>query len=368
MNHRWLDIALQVLRLPTAPLYESAVAAWLKAFARERSMSVREDRHGNLLIRPRGVRRTGRPLVFAAHMDHPGFGAGRMLDGRTLLAFWRGGVPPQLFRGARVRFFSRNRWVRGKVLAIGRNVPVGSPHPVRIRVDGPVAAGSPGMWDFPDPRVRGNLLYARGHDCPIGVAALASALDEIHRTAAVPFHAFFTRCEEGGFWGAIGACMSRSLPAGSTVVALEASMALPNARLGDGVVVRVGDRSSIFTPRVSAALLAAARALQSEDKRFKFQRRLMDGGTCESTVYCAYGYPSGGLCLPLRNYHNVNWEKMTLAAEAVDLRDYESLVRLIVRAATTGIDEKGAPRPTRRFEERFALYTVSPDESVTWTR
>ncbi len=68
MNHRWLDIALQVLRLPTAPLYESAVAAWLKAFARERSMSVREDRHGNLLIRPRAARRTGRPLVFAARL------------------------------------------------------------------------------------------------------------------------------------------------------------------------------------------------------------------------------------------------------------------------------------------------------------
>ena len=369
MSQRRLDIARELLSLPTAPLYEAAVSQWLTAFAHERGLDAREDRCGNIFIRYSRGRRSVRPLVIAAHMDHPGFGAVRMLDRATLLAYWRGGVPPQLFEGAKVRFWSEGRQVRGRVVSAGKAAKPGFPMQTLVRVDAPVAPGSAGMWDFPQPRLRGTLLTARGHDDVIGVAAIAVMLDEACRKRMDgDFHALFTRCEEGGFWGAIGASKAKSLPRKAVIVALEASREMPNARPGDGVVVRVGDRTSIFSPWVSAALTQAAAKLAAAGKGFRFVRRLMDGGTCESTVYGAYGYDAGGLCLPLRNYHNVNWDKMKLAAEQVDTRDFESLVALLMHLGEHGLAKPSAAAAREPFEERFARQHVSPVEHVALPR
>ena len=169
-----------------------------------------------------------------------------------------------------------------------------------------------------------------------GVAAIASVLDEVRRRKVDgAFDAFFTRGEEGGFYGAIAASQSKAIAKNSVIVALEASRELPNARLGDGVVLRVGDKTSIFTPWVTAMMRSAAEKLAKRKKGFRFQRRLMDGGTCESSIYTAFGYDAGGLCLPLRNYHNVDWKRMKLAAECIDMRDYEAEVELLLELVKT---------------------------------
>ena len=349
----WHRIAHELLSLPTAPLREHAVAEWLSAFATARGYGVRRDRSGNLLIHVKGAARAKEPFAFCAHMDHPGFEAGEMASGEVLRATWRGWVPPELFEGAKVRFFSDGRWVKGVVIFAQMHAHAwGKPRGVRVRVKRPVAPGSVGMWDFPDPRLRGTRLHARGHDCVSGCAALACLLDEVRRRGIDgEFHALFTRAEESGFLGAIGAGRQRSLPKRCRIVAIETSRALPNARLGDGAVIRVGDSASIFDPDITAQLCAAAEAVGSKGR---YQRRLMDGGICESTVYREYGYRAGGLCLPLGNYHNVDWNRRKLRAEVIDWRDFESLVRLLIALARG----KAAATPfmRERFDAMFETY------------
>jgi hypothetical protein len=85
-------------------------------------------------------------------------------------------------------------------------------------------------------------------------------------------------------------------------ISLEASRHGPGARLGGGPVVRLGDRQGPFAPDGSRRLDAiATRLLQG-----RYQRRLMDGGSCEASAMLAHGLPTAGLALPLGNYHNQN--------------------------------------------------------------
>jgi len=329
----------------------------LEDFAARRRLETGFDRHGNLVVAYRRGRTWRRPEAFCAHMDHPGFVADAMAGGAILRATWRGFVPGELFPGAGVRFLSAGQWIRGRVLNVRpRAHRWGGSRRCRLEMRAPVEPGSIGMWDFPAPFVRGSRLYARGHDCVCGVAAVACVLDEaVRRELEGQFVAFFTRAEEGGFLGAIGAARSRSLPKKTVLIPIETSMALPTARLGDGVVIRVGDRSSIFTPWVTDWLCAAAARLAGRKRNFRCQRRLMDGGTCESSVYTSYGYEAGGLCLPLGNYHNVDWKRMRLGPERIDLGDFEGLVLLLLELAADRKSPRGAGR-RKRWEDLFARY------------
>ncbi|HRU06074.1 MAG TPA: hypothetical protein P5137_09920 [Candidatus Brocadiia bacterium] len=359
MDERWLKIACELLALPTAPLVEGAVAGWVRRFAEARGLGVEADRWGNLLVRYGRRQRGQRPLALCAHMDHPGFVAGGTGRDGLLRAWRRGGVPRDLIAGAKVRFFSDGRWLRGVVESVAKAERPGKGLPVTIRVAGAVAPGSPGMWDYPSPVVRGTRLYARGHDDVTGAAAICCALDEARRRKLTgEVLAFFTRGEELGMVGATGACREGSLPKDAVVVALETSRAFVHAPLGGGAVVRVGDKASIFSPDVTRMLWRAARKVAARDKRRRYQRRLMDGGTCESTTYGAWGYDAGGLCLPLGNYHNVDWDRMRLGPEFVDLGDYGSLVALLVALigqGTKDLDKDGAA--TRAvMEARFEAW------------
>jgi len=47
-----------------------------------------------------------------------------MVDRRTLRAAFRGGVKPQYFTNARVRFWSDGRWVKGRVLELSKKFRV----------------------------------------------------------------------------------------------------------------------------------------------------------------------------------------------------------------------------------------------------
>src|SRR5664279_1776617 len=102
-----LDLAERVLRLPTAPYHEQHVKAFVVDFCRELpGLCVEEDRVGNVIVKyqPAGASMpvSGRPpLVFVAHMDHPGF---EMLGGNR--AEFLGGVPKEMFaRGVGIRVY-----------------------------------------------------------------------------------------------------------------------------------------------------------------------------------------------------------------------------------------------------------------------
>lgn len=348
-------ILLDLVNLPTSPFCEQHVIAYIRRFVAARpSLKLRTDRFGNLLLRyaPRGrAIRVRRPVLFAAHMDHPGFCATKMLDARHLRADWRGWVTARYFKDARVRFYSGRRWISGRIVEVIPQKPR-SPHQRRavasarsfgadappaaviVRVARAVAPGSPGMWDIKDAVIKGNRLHARVCDDIAGLAAILCMIDELCRSRArTSCHVFFTRAEEVGFAGALAAVQARTVPKEAVVVAVECSKAVTGVALGAGPVLRVGDKASVFTPAATAYCQIAADELAQSDRSFQYQRKLMDGGTCESTAYCHYGYNATGICLPLGNYHNMDAARGRIGPEFIDVRDFDNLVKWFVALA-----------------------------------
>lgn len=324
----------ELLSLPTAAFAESAIQEYVsEKCASLAGVSLRKDRYGNLLARYHHQPPSVTPLAFTAHMDHPGFVAQKMRDSRTLLAEFRGWVEPDYFVGTRVRFWSGGKWIQGRVRRItkageqnkliGRTAP---PRELAIEVAAAIEPNSPGMWDLPDPELKGEFVHSRACDDLAGCAAMLALLDRLSRKRAkADCYCLFTRAEEVGFIGAIGAARVGTIPRKIPVIAIETSKALPGAPQGEGPILRVGDRTSIFSPGLTAFCERVATDTAKRRKSFKFQRKLMDGGTCESTAYYAYGYEATGMCVALGNYHNMNG-RGKIACETIHLGDWQLMV------------------------------------------
>lgn len=336
-NKRARAILTDVLTLPTAPFAEHFVLDFIRAFCAERSVRIKADAAGNLLARVRrGQKRTPRPVCLQAHTDHPGFVADRMLDKGNVRAFWRGGVPREYFVGAGVRFRVDGRWVRGRVETIQSRRCEGQTrvYSAAISCREEIPQGAIGMWDLPDPRFDGKLIHARACDDLAGVAALLSCIDALVRSKrSCEAYFLFTRAEEVGFVGAIAAADAGTVPRKCFVVTMETSSQLPSARIGDGPILRVGDKATAFSPAATAHCQRVASVLAKADADFVFQRKLMDGGTCESSVFCNKGYDATGICIALGNYHNVNRDKKKIDAEYVSLTDYDNVVKWFIELA-----------------------------------
>ncbi len=362
---RVLRLAERTLSRPTAPYREGAVIAWVREFVAARPhLQLREDADGNLAVRRRGVPRSGSPLVFAAHMDHPGFRALRSARvGRNVRveALFLGGVRPQFFPGARARFFADGDEIPARVQRVRPDPRSGEQRCV-LRARWTVPAGSFGMWDLPAfRRAAGDpdLLETRAADDLAGVTAtlaLLDVVDEVDPARHVDVAGLFTRAEEVGFVGALAVARGRRLPARTRLVAIEASKALPDAPQGAGPILRVGDRTSIFDDGLTRWIARVGAQLAGpRGRRFAWQRKLMDGGTCESTAYQLYGHRCAAMCLPLGNYHNMG-EDGRIRAESIRLSDLVGLVRFFEGMVRRDGDSPRAGRidPLReRLERRF---------------
>jgi endoglucanase len=274
-------------------------------------------------------------------MDHPGFVALRMTDAHTLEAAFRGWVAIEYVRGARVRFFAAGREIAGTVVKASageRRARGTAPTRALVRVKESVPPGSPGMFDLGAGRFEGRRFRSRGIDDQGGVAAALAMLHLLHRRPPrVPVGVLLTRAEEEGFVGACAAVAKPELLRKSDrLIAIECSAVQPYAPQGDGVIVRVGDRTSIFNSALTHFLTGEAAALKKADRSFRYQRALMPGGTCEATVYDAFGYIAAAVCIPLGNYHNMDRAKKRIAAEYIDVGDWTSMVKLFVRVARRG--------------------------------
>jgi len=356
-----LQLAERTLRLPTAPYHEQHVKNFVTAYCCGlRGVGFEDDRVGNVIARyRRGT--AGAPLVFVAHMDHPGF---EMLGGRR--AEFLGGVPKEMFRDSRVRLYGKagvvgatisrvddRLWPKRKLVTLKFKPGTVNPEP-----------GTLGMWDVPAFPVTGGKLRAAAIDDVLGtVVALATLVEVSRRRLRTHLWCAFTRAEEVGFHGATAMIRSKRIPKNALVVSIEMSKERPWARIGNGPIVRVGDRATIFDPAASAFLWRVAEQCRARLPGFRAQRCLMDGGTCEATAFAAFGYRAGGVCLPLGNYHNIG-KDLRPRAEYVSVDDLEQLVQLTVAAATewrsfgetmaalrqrmVGI-ARSAPRPLRRI-------------------
>jgi endoglucanase len=341
---RWLRIAQGLLERPTAPCLEHGPADHVRAFAKRRpSLALAEDRWGNLVVKWPGRGAAGvAPLVLVAHLDHPGFVVDRVEGKRARLTF-RGGVrlahakrgtPLEFFRAGSSRPTGRGRLASASSRGARRAGSLGSA--TCEITSGTAVEGGFTMWAFPGFARRGSRIYSRCLDDLLGAASILATLDEMHRRrpGSAQVWGLFTRAEEIGLLGALAAIEAGTVPREATVISLETSRALPHARAGDGVIVRVGDVRSVFDPRVTAALAGVASELSGEDRAFRFQRRLMDGGTCEATAFCAAGFRSGGLALPLGNYHNMkglDGGPRGIGPEFVRISDFVSAIELLVR-------------------------------------
>ena len=337
LTTRCLAIAGGLLHNPTAPRFEDLPKAYIRQFVADRpALGCREDKAGNLLVRYRACGGRGTPVVLVAHMDHPGFRV-EAVRGKTLRLRFQGYVvPPHGRAGQRIRLFRRGQV---EPLGVAELTKVAYERNRIAQVSAKVVSGTAveadfAMWDFPAYRETGGRIVACNCDDGMGTAAALCVLDEMvrRRPKNVVVQVLFTRAEELGFLGALEAIRLRTVPKRAVVISLEASKALPHAPQGGGVIVRVGDRESVFNPEVTHALQAAAVHVARRDPDFRFQRRLMDGGACEATPFYVAGYRASGVAIPLGNYHNQSISDNGTAgvgAEHVCIRDFVDEVRLL---------------------------------------
>lgn len=331
---RVVERARELLALPTAPYHEHEVRAAVEARAQQLRLRSERDQAGNVLVRYPAGSRSRQPLVLMAHMDHPGF---EVIGARRLE--FLGHVPEAMFRDARVRVAGVDKPVR--VRRVVRQLPHG--WVVETAEDG-LPVGQLGMWDLPAVTVRQGRLVARGIDDVLGVAVVLAVLEELGRQKVRnAVWGLLTRAEEVGFHGAVMAARSGVLPPDAVIISIEMSRERPWARIGDGPVVRVGDRLTVFDRDVVWYVGEVAR-----QQKIPVQRALMDGGTCEASALAAFGYRVGGVCVPLGNYHNIGPAEQP-ASEYVAVSDLVGLVRLLV---AVGTDWSRVQRESHDWRER----------------
>jgi endoglucanase len=354
-----LSILKQLCAVPTAPFCEGHAIAFVEAFVKARpSLKLSRDSYGNLLVVCAGERAAKHPrLIYVAHLDHPGFIAGERIDAKTIRAEFHGGVIASYLPTARARFFlSDGTEVSGKIVNAepdehGR----ASTAVIATRVDIPV--GTLGMFDLTPGVIKGDRFHSRVCDDLAGAASALATLDALAKSPAdATVGALFTRAEEQGFIGAIAAMHAKPslLRKTDRLVSIECSAEQPVARQGAGVVLRVGDRTSVFHSAFSRFIATTAEEIAKRKKAFKFQRALMPGGTCEGTVFDAWGYVAAAACVPLGNYHNMDKAKERIAAEYVNVNDWQNMVTLFVELARRihafdGTHRELQSRLTKRF-------------------
>lgn len=294
---------------------------------------MKRDSGGNLLITSKG-RKAKRSLLAVAHMDHPAFVI-TQTERRGASFEFRGGVTAPYFVDARVAVVSRPDGAEAVVVAYDDETMSGT---LEITRSGSIEPGDIAMWKMRRHRVSKDRFLAPACDDLAGVAAALAALDRCRRDPALAhFGVLLTRAEEVGLLGAIHAAKHRTVPDDSRILSIETSRELPNARIGNGPVIRTGDRVTVFdrelTNRISRGVVAAG---------IPHQRRLMDGGGCEATAFGAYGYQASGLCLCLGNWHNRgNFDEVELGVgdpkpmlEEISLADFHGLIDLLVLSAS----------------------------------
>ena len=352
---------LEITSLPTAAGREDRVIAaieqWVKA--RKDRVVLSRDRFGNMTIArhdfleacARGAKSGVKPVMITAHLDHPAFvvtavrtrGKSVELD----LEF-RGGVNDPYFKGAGLEVFDAEtrKSFDAKITSLDAKVdPVAKPFKTVVaRLAKPaaakhIAAGSIARWKFAKAEVKKGLAHTHACDDLAALAAALVAYDAISRDAACAHVALlFTRSEEIGFIGAIGAARGGTVPQGARLVCLENSRSFPHdSPIGAGPIVRVGDRLSVFTPELTNRIGDIAAAHAKDTPGFRFQRKLMPGGACEATAFASFGIASTCVCLPLGNYHNMQdidgvaagKAKAKVGREFISVDDFHWLVELL---------------------------------------
>ncbi len=336
-----------LMRCPAAPYFEDLPMKAVAQICQRNAMKVQKDQFGNLLIgaaNPSAIR-----MLMVAHLDHPGF---RVLskEGKGVFkAEFLGGVPSEYFKkGTSLRLFPGN-----EPAALGRKID-GQHLQFEIKTLRKVESASFAVWDLPPFKLKREIIKGRACDDLVGAASALAVLIEIKgQPAAKHTSVLLTRAEEVGFGGTLAAGKAGKITKEALVVSLETSRELPPVKMGKGVILRVGDRASIFDPRASRFFHELALGLADKKKNFQYQRALMSGGTCEGTAWQEYGYTVAALCVALGNYHNCGRNE-EIRPEFVDLSDVKNMVSLLSEGAKSLADKLSSPTLLHARLEKLA--------------
>ena len=350
-----INILKAVLSQSTAPFREMHVFSLVETLLTEAKVPFFYDQVGNMSIGFENEARYKKALskksqvplrLMMAHTDHPGFHGVRWLDDQNLAVKWFGGSPKKYLHRAQV-------WLADEAGDLGE----GRLHKVQLASHGfsidtavvklahalpgkrPGAKRLFGGFKFRSPFWRsGKLVYSRAADDLVGVFCIIETAKKLFQSAQrkdqMSFAGLLTRAEEVGFVGAMAHFDQgwyKAVARDVICISLEASRTLPGARIGQGPVVRLGDRRTVF----SAAPLQALTLLAEKHIKGNYQRRIMDGGACEGSATTMLGLPTVGISIPLGNYHNEGYEggqdcrgPRGPAPEHVNLNDIENMLRL----------------------------------------
>ena len=334
-----MKILKEVLSLLTAPFHEGEVIEYIEKFCATEGFRLRRDRYNNLFIRyKRGKAR--QPVILTAHMDHPGFEIIQAGANSRALAGILGGINIDKCKGAGVAVMTKTGIVRGRVA---------KKDPRRKWMKKPVfeiefkkrdlqkiRRGDYGWYDLPAFELKGDLVHTKGADNLAGVAVLLELLTLLKRSGKkADVTALFTRAEEVGFIGCSAVARSGRFSASIPVIVIECSSAASGGiKIGEGPVVRVGDKLTCYSTAIDRWLSQIAAREALKDKKFKFQRALLAGGTCEASVWALKGASTGGIAVPLGNYHNNG--KRGVAPEFISRRDYKALLKFLNAVVLSG--------------------------------
>ena len=352
--------------LNTLPFYEKEIRSEIVKICKENDLNFNLDEWGNLYVNPK-INSNDPAIVFIAHMDHPGFEIteqnGKMVKLKIL--------------GSHPNFVNNNDVVLRVLNSAEKNIfanitPSRNKHLLNesynwIRSDYIYAELSedivldllpcPAILDLKknDIHYSRRIIRSRAIDDLAGCAAILSAMkiaSEIGFNRSVI--GLFTRAEEVGLIGARLSAQSGKIDKNSLVFSIETSSEIPGIKIGQGPVIRTGDRISTFDHIPETLLKKHADKLKETDNSFNFQRGLMDAGVCEGSAFKSFGYNVSGLAFPLGNWHNRG--KNMLEEEYLSMDDYYWGIRLLLSLMSYDIHQKSSdllPLVPKSIEERL---------------
>ncbi|RNC80420.1 MAG: hypothetical protein ED559_01005 [Phycisphaera sp.] len=375
------QLLLELTAIPTAAGREGRVVSFINDWLSDRDdIRMDADPSGNLTVSFKEPSGNAAPIYFTAHLDHPAFVVERIIAPATLELAFRGGVMDDYFNDARVEVIIHDDSSHPGTLIEKTEPTTESPYKHYIcELDEPcesVTTQDIARWLLPKPEIKDGQIHTVACDDLAAAACMMIAFDNIRAERAEGKHKadvrlLFTRAEEVGFIGALAAVRHNTIPNDAKVIALENSRAFPEAPIGGGPIVRVGDRLTIFSPRLTDDIARIAEDIaggpatpkasqkQADMPKWKWQRKLMAGGACEATVFCHAGLDATCVCLPLGNYHNManldeaqagTIENPKPGREYVSLDDAQGMIDLLT-ACGSRLPDPPKSKTSQRLED-----------------
>lgn len=314
-----IEILSELGKFNATSFWEDGPADYIASHAAKAGLGVSIDEWGNVLVLKSGTEPDAPGIAFVAHTDHPGYEVVSQ-DERQLTLKTLGGVGIAAGRnGAQI-------WVIGsdgeRLAATITGAEAATSKFAKSRetdgwlgtdtvfaeLESEISLGElplPAVPNLPDFELEDGMIHMRAADDLAGCAAILTALESLISTETQgDVYGLFTRSEEVGLVGARMAAENELLPKNTIIVSVETSSVLPGAEIGEGVVIRTGDRAATFDYEAEAYLGEAAQKIKSANPDFKVQRQLMNAGGCEASAFKAFGYEVTGTAFPLGAWHN----------------------------------------------------------------